>query len=1084
MTQYFELETKFWEITLDTLIVKTRYGKIGVEGKITENQFETPEKAQKEYDKLVAEKTKKGYKEIPKQPGHTMISWQEFEELYAPTFDMPFGDFAADVPVRLIKGENLHYTSDRVLYEEEHPFNVVIDGNVKIDGNLRVSSEGSGNFLLITGDLEVNGIIIDGCSTLEIRGNVQAKKGILTMYGDDGGYLSIGGDVDTKFLLNGFYFNLEVGGDIQGTTIDYQSNGMESPDYTRDNIADVIIPELLETDGDLSIPGIIEFLEQGKQILINDTSTAEESTPAIETIPRLISNKEADERFDLSQYEPFGDMDFVKVILLEGDSFINGDLDQAWAANALKVLGQKPDVVDTLVLVNGSLTVAGTIHPSNKSFPFLLVLGDVKCDVLESYDECIFITGDADIKYAFDGNYNDGSIVIGGTTRVPYLLNSDHSCQITAEGAVLINYYGDDNDFFEYDYTEKDFERVFVSAVFNEKKEFSQVNFIELLKAGKSPLKKGAKPARLILQEELQQMAAGESGEITELDLSDKNLKEFPKFLTRMTSIRKLIFNDNPIGTLPPEIKNMINLEELYLEKCGLLELPEEFAELPKLRILDVSGNFGTPEGEEEHQDFVLPENIGKLQSLEKLTYNYLENLDKLPAGLSELKNLEEIEMYQCCKSAPIDFPEVLTKIPSLKRLLLGSNSFRTIPDSILNLQNLEELNLDASLCYLDKLPDLSKLKNLKILHGDGLISYTSRPSPKQSLLKSFFTIPSLEQLYIDRHGERKEAFIKKDLFAEIKSNLAHDPERFKEFESHLSIVPNEVWGDGRKGIVRPGLTPEYLEGIGQLKNLKVLDLSFNGLTDLPEDLFELTGLQILNLRYNKFSVRQRLDIAKKLPNCSIDFRDNRPDNDEDKSEEVVLWKEMNALMTEANALMNAKQEPKKLQKSLKVYDAALDYFSSGKVVDEYNLLYANYGKTWAYSYLNTFHKATFSKEKLLKSNQDAIQQGLKTLSMIPVMIWHFTDMGKFHKEVTRITANSVAWQMMEIAQNTKELEEALSIIEKAVQYVESGDQYFVYDTQVRILIKLGREEEAYKIVRRVLAEDPAFADFQDLKNK
>lgn len=52
---------KFWEITLEGSRYKVRYGKIGANGQTTLKEFDSPEKAQKEYEKIIAEKVKKGY---------------------------------------------------------------------------------------------------------------------------------------------------------------------------------------------------------------------------------------------------------------------------------------------------------------------------------------------------------------------------------------------------------------------------------------------------------------------------------------------------------------------------------------------------------------------------------------------------------------------------------------------------------------------------------------------------------------------------------------------------------------------------------------------------------------------------------------------------------------------------------------------------------------------------------------------------------------------------------------------------------------------------------------------------------------
>jgi Leucine-rich repeat (LRR) protein len=649
---------------------------------------------------------------------------------------------------------------------------------------------------------------------------------------------------------------------------------------------------------------------------------------------------------------------------------------------------------------------------------------------------------------------------------VPYVLNSNHHTSITPEGAILINYYSDSDDFFEYDYVVSDLERIMVRAVFDEKKYFSELGFIELLKAGKSPLKKGVRPAHIMLLDELDQLSNA-SADIQELDLTGKRFREFPRTLTKIVSLKKLILNDNLIGSIPAAINDLVNLEELHLKNCGLKSLPVEIGLLSNLRVLNLSYN----------KQLILPESINQLSSLRVLNISYNTGFG-LPASLTGLKELEELSCVQCSEDAPVEFPAAITQLSGLKRLLMEYNSIKAIPESILQLQHLEELNLGGSLCYLNELP---KLKKLKILRANGSIRFSSSPSPKQSLLQSFFTITSLEALHIDRHGIREEVFIKNE-FAKMEQNLAHDPERFQELTARLTDAPNEYWVNGKKGIVRDALKAEHLEGISNLQHLKVLDLSFNDLTSLPAEIAAMKSLQFVDLRYNCLSASERLKIAKDLPGCTIDFRDNHTETETADTEDVKQWQAMNKLIKEANALMHAKDDREKLLQSLIKYDEVLVFFSSGKVVDEYNLLYANYGKVYAYSYLTSTHKADFSPVELSDLLHDAIKQGLHTLSLVPSIIWHYTNLGKFHEEITRITANSVAWNMHVIYNTKEELEKALEIILKGVAYVENETHYFIFDTQVRILLKLGRTDEAYQIVKRTLARVPGFSDFQDLK--
>ncbi len=54
---------KFWQIDLKGASFTTTYGKIGSSGQTSLKEFGDAATAKKEYDKLVAEKTKKGYEE-------------------------------------------------------------------------------------------------------------------------------------------------------------------------------------------------------------------------------------------------------------------------------------------------------------------------------------------------------------------------------------------------------------------------------------------------------------------------------------------------------------------------------------------------------------------------------------------------------------------------------------------------------------------------------------------------------------------------------------------------------------------------------------------------------------------------------------------------------------------------------------------------------------------------------------------------------------------------------------------------------------------------------------------------------------
>lgn len=53
--------SQFWDIRLEGTSFTTTYGRLGSAGRSSTKEFDSDAKAQKEYDKLVAEKVKKGY---------------------------------------------------------------------------------------------------------------------------------------------------------------------------------------------------------------------------------------------------------------------------------------------------------------------------------------------------------------------------------------------------------------------------------------------------------------------------------------------------------------------------------------------------------------------------------------------------------------------------------------------------------------------------------------------------------------------------------------------------------------------------------------------------------------------------------------------------------------------------------------------------------------------------------------------------------------------------------------------------------------------------------------------------------------
>lgn len=79
--------------------------------------------------------------------------------------------------------------------------------------------------------------------------------------------------------------------------------------------------------------------------------------------------------------------------------------------------------------------------------------------------------------------------------------------------------------------------------------------------------------------------------QITKLDLSNKNLKQFPEEIFQCTNLTKLILRNNSISKVPKEIRLLHKLKVLDLSNNKIKQLYADLFKLPKLQTLNVSNN-------------------------------------------------------------------------------------------------------------------------------------------------------------------------------------------------------------------------------------------------------------------------------------------------------------------------------------------------------------------------------------------------------------------------------------------------------------------------------------------------------------
>ena len=185
----------------------------------------------------------------------------------------------------------------------------------------------------------------------------------------------------------------------------------------------------------------------------------------------------------------------------------------------------------------------------------------------------------------------------------------------------------------------------------------------------------------------------------TELELSDRGIKELPAEIGQLTNLTELDLSLNQLSSLPAEIGQLMNLTKLYLTSNQLSSLPAEIGQLANPTALDLSGN----------QLSSLPAEIGQLANLTELSL-YSNQLRSLPAKIGQLTNLTKLDLSDNQLSS---LPAEIGQLTNLTDLYLYFNQLSLLPAEIGQLMNLTKLVLSGN--KLSSLPAKILKLNMEI---------------------------------------------------------------------------------------------------------------------------------------------------------------------------------------------------------------------------------------------------------------------------------------------------------------------------------------------------------------------------------
>ncbi len=242
----------------------------------------------------------------------------------------------------------------------------------------------------------------------------------------------------------------------------------------------------------------------------------------------------------------------------------------------------------------------------------------------------------------------------------------------------------------------------------------------------------------------------GQLTDLQELVLSINRLTSVPSEISQLASLRLLILNDNQLTTVPSEIGLLSRLHSLDLSNNKLMDAPLGISQLSSLQMLNLNGNQLT----------AVPLKITEMTSLRKLYLNR-NRLTILPPQIDQLTNLQELTLggnkltavpLQICQLTRLQKLHLnnnrlitlfmqIGQLTNLQELILGGNELTTVPREISKLIDLQSLDLSRN--QLTMLPTaLRQLTKLHTLHLYGnplplppeLLDTYSHPSPSTSL--------------------------------------------------------------------------------------------------------------------------------------------------------------------------------------------------------------------------------------------------------------------------------------------------------------------------------------------------------------
>jgi adenylate cyclase len=378
------------------------------------------------------------------------------------------------------------------------------------------------------------------------------------------------------------------------------------------------------------------------------------------------------------------------------------------------------------------------------------------------------------------------------------------------------------------------------------------------------------------------------------LNISNNKFTHIPAVVCEMTGLVDLDISFNSIAELPEEIGQLANLEQLIMVGNNIAAFPVECAGLKCLRVLDCRRNIIS--------DLSMVATLPALETL-RADHNLIHALQLLVGPAMTTLELPRNDVTQLILlSTPSPYPFALTtldlshaKLRSLaadtfapfvvlETLKLDYNAFRSLPEHVGELARLTHLSVSNN--QLDALPaSIGKLRRLETLDVN---SNSLRELPStlwncaslmhinatSNLLEVWNDPPPVAPEYTGDGGSSPASSSVRALVPGGADMLAG---RKGSVTGLGRGLPPLTYSLERLYLGENKFTDDILRPLVLLRELRVLNLSFNDIQEMPPTFFKtLTKLEELYLSGNKLSAIPTEDLHRLIRLSVLFLNGNR----------------------------------------------------------------------------------------------------------------------------------------------------------------------------------------------------------------